>query len=173
MKANATAILEIELENPGQEEGFFQWIRDVRDWLTKRGHLVLSEVHVLARGRYLVVFGFPLPGGWGLLTRERQWLAIESKRPPARVTVRQGRLFHDEEAPRDITTSELRLWLEERGQEKRDFVLIDTLPAEQYEQEHLPGAVNFPVPAINEQSAALVMGPDKDRAVVVYCSSYG
>lgn len=47
-------------------------------------------------------------------------------------------------------------------------VLVEALPAEQYEAEHLPGAVNLPGD-LDPQTAAR-LAPDKTALVVTYCS---
>jgi phage shock protein E len=44
--------------------------------------------------------------------------------------------------------------------------LVEVLPAEEYEDEHLPGAVNLPLKALNADSAAQL---DPARPVIVYC----
>jgi hypothetical protein len=44
--------------------------------------------------------------------------------------------------------------------------LVEVLPPREYEQEHLSGAINIPLKALNANSAAQL---DKDRPVVVYC----
>ncbi len=47
--------------------------------------------------------------------------------------------------------------------------LVEVLPAEEYEYEHLPGAVNIPLKELNAASAARL---DPGRPVVVYCYDY-
>ncbi len=49
-----------------------------------------------------------------------------------------------------------------------DFLLVETLPEEQYRHTHLPGAANLPPDAVRESAPELL--PDKDADVVVYCS---
>ena len=44
--------------------------------------------------------------------------------------------------------------------------LVEVLPAEEYTEEHLPGAVSLPLKTI---SAATVGSLDKTRPVIVYC----
>jgi rhodanese-related sulfurtransferase/CBS domain-containing protein len=44
--------------------------------------------------------------------------------------------------------------------------LVEVLPASAYEQEHLPGAINIPLPDVREETVATL---DRDRPVVVYC----
>ena len=50
-----------------------------------------------------------------------------------------------------------------------DFVLVETLPAQPYEDAHLPGAKNLPPNHVTELASALV--PDKKQEIVVYCRS--
>jgi rhodanese-related sulfurtransferase len=47
--------------------------------------------------------------------------------------------------------------------------LVEVLPAEEYEEEHLPGAINIPLKALDADSAAKL---DKSRPVIVYCWDY-
>jgi rhodanese-related sulfurtransferase len=47
--------------------------------------------------------------------------------------------------------------------------LVEVLPAEEYEEEHLPGAVNIPLKRLDAQSTAML---DKGNPVVVYCWDY-
>ncbi|MEA2436292.1 MAG: phage shock protein [Thermoleophilaceae bacterium] len=47
--------------------------------------------------------------------------------------------------------------------------LVEVLPAEEFEEEHLPGAINIPLKALDAQSTATL---DKSNPVVVYCWDY-
>jgi rhodanese-related sulfurtransferase len=47
--------------------------------------------------------------------------------------------------------------------------LVEVLPAEEYAEEHLPGAINIPLKQLDANSAAQL---DKTRAVIVYCWDY-
>jgi rhodanese-related sulfurtransferase len=44
--------------------------------------------------------------------------------------------------------------------------LLEVLPAEEYEEERLPGAVNLPLKQLDETTTADL---DKESPVVVYC----
>ena len=44
--------------------------------------------------------------------------------------------------------------------------LVEVLPREEYEEEHLPGAINIPLKELDADSAARL---DKTRPVIVYC----
>lgn len=48
-----------------------------------------------------------------------------------------------------------------------DAQLVDVLPPSQFEQAHLPGAVNLPSENLDEAPKVL----DPTRSVVVYCSN--
>ena len=49
------------------------------------------------------------------------------------------------------------------------LVLVDALPSSYFVQQHLPGAVNIVADDVSERAAALL--PDKDAAIVTYCSN--
>ena len=50
-----------------------------------------------------------------------------------------------------------------------DFVLLETLPEEQYRHAHPPGALNLPPDRVRETAPELL--PDKEADIVVYCGS--
>ena len=47
--------------------------------------------------------------------------------------------------------------------------LVEVLPAEEYAEEHLPGAINIP---LKELDAARVAQLRRDQPVIVYCHDY-
>jgi rhodanese-related sulfurtransferase len=47
--------------------------------------------------------------------------------------------------------------------------LIEVLPAAEYEDEHLPGAINIPLKALDRATTRLL---DRGRPVVAYCYDY-
>jgi len=47
--------------------------------------------------------------------------------------------------------------------------LVEVLPREEYEQEHIPGAVNLPLKDLNARSAGQL---DRNRPVIVYCNDF-
>jgi rhodanese-related sulfurtransferase len=51
----------------------------------------------------------------------------------------------------------------------RGAQLLEVLPKREFEEEHLPGAINIPLKELTEQSAARL---DRDRPVVAYCFDY-
>jgi rhodanese-related sulfurtransferase len=65
--------------------------------------------------------------------------------------------------PARIDYEHLRELLDDGGQ------LVEVLPAEEYEEEHLPGAINVPLKALDADSTAQL---DRARPVVVYCWDY-
>jgi rhodanese-related sulfurtransferase len=47
--------------------------------------------------------------------------------------------------------------------------LIEVLPEAEYEDEHLPGAINVPLKTLDAESARRL---DRERPVIVYCHDY-
>ena len=47
--------------------------------------------------------------------------------------------------------------------------LVEVLPAEEFEEEHLPGAISIPLKQLTEQATASL---DKQRPVIAYCWDY-
>ncbi len=62
--------------------------------------------------------------------------------------------------PKDITRGELQRLL------GREVQLVDVLPAEEYAESHLPGAISIPLKLLDASTTA---GLRKDAPVVVYC----
>jgi rhodanese-related sulfurtransferase len=62
--------------------------------------------------------------------------------------------------PTQIERREVQRLMEEGAQ------LVEVLPKEEYDEEHLPGAINLPLRKLEEQATELL---DRDRPVVVYC----
>ncbi len=59
-----------------------------------------------------------------------------------------------------ILYPQLRQLLDEGAQ------LVEVLPAAEYAEEHLPGAINIPLKQLDAESTAQL---DRRKAVVVYC----
>lgn len=59
--------------------------------------------------------------------------------------------------------------LKEKIEGEDDFELVEVLSEDQYEELHLPGAINIPGDQLREQAPERI--PDKDREIVVYCAS--
>lgn len=47
--------------------------------------------------------------------------------------------------------------------------LVEVLPAKEYEDEHLPGALSLPLSTLDWQTAAQL---SRERPVIVYCYDY-
>jgi rhodanese-related sulfurtransferase len=47
--------------------------------------------------------------------------------------------------------------------------LVDVLPREEYEEEHLPGAINIPLKELDWETIARL---NRDAPVIVYCHDY-
>jgi len=47
--------------------------------------------------------------------------------------------------------------------------LIEVLPAKEYEDEHLPGAMSIPLEQLTQQTTAALQ---RDRPLIVYCYDY-
>jgi rhodanese-related sulfurtransferase len=63
-----------------------------------------------------------------------------------------------------IDRETLKQWMDE----KRDITLVDVLPADKFEDFHLPGAINVPLDADFEMRIQEHF-PDRFQAIVVYC----
>jgi rhodanese-related sulfurtransferase len=62
------------------------------------------------------------------------------------------------------TPDEVRRLLQDGAQ------LLDVLAADEFEHDHLPGAINIPLKQLDATSAARL---DRNRPVVVYCNDFG
>jgi rhodanese-related sulfurtransferase len=47
--------------------------------------------------------------------------------------------------------------------------LVEVLPREEYEEEHIAGAINIPLKELNRETARQL---DRGRPVIVYCQDY-
>lgn len=66
-----------------------------------------------------------------------------------------------------IDRQTLRQWMNEDS----EFVLIETLPEENFRKEHIPGAINIPAGDEEFDDKVRAAVPDKERPVVVYCAN--
>jgi len=72
-----------------------------------------------------------------------------------------------------VTTQELKGWLDQ----KKDMLIVDTMPADNFRKQHIPGAINFEIqrPELTQMSDKMqadfekLLGPNKDRTIVFYC----
>ena len=62
--------------------------------------------------------------------------------------------------PKEIDRAGLRKMVEARAQ------LVEVLPAEEYLEEHLPGAISLPLRRLDADATSVL---DKARPVIVYC----
>jgi rhodanese-related sulfurtransferase len=62
--------------------------------------------------------------------------------------------------PKGIDRNEVQRLLSEGAQ------LVEVLPREEYEEEHLPGAINMPLRLLEKEARQRL---DPHRAVIVYC----
>jgi rhodanese-related sulfurtransferase len=62
--------------------------------------------------------------------------------------------------PREIDREAVRRLVDQGAQ------LVEVLPANEYREEHLPGATNLPLRKLETQATDVL---DRHRAVVVYC----
>jgi len=53
--------------------------------------------------------------------------------------------------------------------EKESAQLVEVLPREDYEAEHIAGALNLPLPQLDAESAARL---DASRPVIAYCHDF-
>jgi rhodanese-related sulfurtransferase len=66
--------------------------------------------------------------------------------------------------PRAVDREEVqRLLAEERAQ------LVEVLPPAEFEEEHLPGAINIPLKQLDRETTRQLQ---RERPVVVYCHDY-
>jgi rhodanese-related sulfurtransferase len=75
----------------------------------------------------------------------------------------KGRGRREDAMPKEIEIDEIRPLLDAGAQ------LVEVLPEAEYEEEHLPGAINIPLKQMTREAVA---GLEKDRAVIVYCWDY-
>ena len=63
--------------------------------------------------------------------------------------------------PTPINRDELRrLLADEQAQ------IVEVLPPDEYDDEHLPGAINIPLKTLDRETTSQL---DRDRPVIVYC----
>ena len=54
-------------------------------------------------------------------------------------------------------------------EEEKDFLLVDVRTKEEFEEGHIPGAINLPVEEIGDSQPQLL--PNKDQVLLLYCRS--
>lgn len=55
------------------------------------------------------------------------------------------------------------------GLDQERLIVVETLAPERYREAHIPGAVNIPPERVKELAPQLL--PNKDAAIVTYCSN--
>ena len=65
---------------------------------------------------------------------------------------------------RVFSVSEVKQLLDDGAQ------LVDVLGEDEFERDHLPGAINIPLKRLDEMTVA---GLDRKRPVLVYCNDFG
>jgi rhodanese-related sulfurtransferase len=66
--------------------------------------------------------------------------------------------------PTAIFRDEVRTLAQEEGAQ-----LVDVLPQDEYEEEHLPGAINIPLRELDRETIARL---NREAPVIVYCHDY-
>jgi rhodanese-related sulfurtransferase len=51
----------------------------------------------------------------------------------------------------------------------RGAALVEVLPKEEFDREHIAGAISLPLDELRASSAERLLGPDKLQPIVVYC----
>ncbi len=57
----------------------------------------------------------------------------------------------------------------DRGEREEHAHLVEVLPPDEYDDEHLPGAINIPLKALDSKTTASL---DREKPVIVYCYDY-
>jgi rhodanese-related sulfurtransferase len=65
--------------------------------------------------------------------------------------------------PTEVGRDEVRRMLDAGAQ------LVEVLPRDEYEEEHLPGAVSIPLKELNRETARVLR---REQPVIVYCHDY-
>jgi rhodanese-related sulfurtransferase len=79
------------------------------------------------------------------------------------------RLRHDRNAVRGVCMPIDIRRLQVQQMAQAGAQLVEVLPTKEYEQEHLPGAINIPLKQLDRNTTAPL---DRDRPVIVYCHNY-
>ncbi|HEV2013765.1 MAG TPA: rhodanese-like domain-containing protein [Candidatus Dormibacteraeota bacterium] len=62
-------------------------------------------------------------------------------------------------------------WASEvKGLLEQGAQLVDVLSEDDFEHDHLPGAINIPLKRLDAKTTAAL---DRDRTVLVYCNDFG
>lgn len=66
--------------------------------------------------------------------------------------------------PQNVDLQEMRRLVDEEQAQ-----LVEVLPRDDYDVEHIPGAINVPLKELNERGVASL---HRERAVITYCNDY-
>jgi hypothetical protein len=86
---------------------------------------------------------------------------------PERIEIAGGICSMPESQPVEIATIG-REELQAKIARKDKFALVETLPAQYYSHDHLPGAINLPPDQIAQLAPKVL--PDKTAEIIVYCA---
>lgn len=67
----------------------------------------------------------------------------------------------------NLTREELK-WILDN---EEDFVIMNVLPRERFEKQHIEGSINIPIVDRNFDKKVLKRIPDKNKRIVVHCAS--
>ena len=79
------------------------------------------------------------------------------------VPVCNGNSCKDDTMPQSIDRDGIQRLMQRGAQ------IVDVLPADEYVEQHLPGAISIPLKQLNADTAA---GLDRAQPVIVYCWDY-
>jgi hypothetical protein len=99
----------------------------------------------------------------GTLTADRTFIPSISRVPaPSAVACNAdaGRKLQEAAMPKEVTREELQ-HLVDRGAQ-----LVEVLPDKEYEEDHLPGAINLPLRRLEKTALNML---EAKRPVIVYC----
>src|SRR5690348_252965 len=142
-----------------------RWLRTARSRASSSGWLArprLTTAGCRPRSRSARSSGGCYPAGTPGPGPRRRWPGRRRSKTPRAARVIQG----DEEAAmaRTIDRDEVQRLMEQGAQ------IVDVLPAREYAEDHLPGAVNLPLRKIEAEALRML---DPSRPVVVYCADPG
>lgn len=170
MHATATTFLAITLDDVRREDELHAWIEQLVELLERRFKLVRARTYTFRRGSIELVLEFPHPGTWRYVRDHDDFATHLASCPVGELTERRARRWHGAGHPRDVTTTTLDRWIREAQAGQRELVVADVLSADSYARLHLPGAVHLP--DLRPPRVEAVLGPDRHRAVVVYCAGF-
>lgn len=79
------------------------------------------------------------------------------------------KLVNQEETMQAISKQELKTM---NGQDEKDFILVNVLPNEVFNKDHIRTSINVPVDEDGFEKQVEAVAGSKDRDVVVYCANF-